>query len=269
MTGAVAAGALLAAAVLVAALPGRSRVPVSAPRPTPRRPGRRRQGRRARRARAAAVAEALTVLDSVGPALRAGLAPPTALAHLAANSPRRGGLVDDLAEAAGGSAQSGLQPARASPIGRVWSHWAQRSGAEELQLVAAAWTLADVSGVALADAVDLAARLLREARARQARLDVLLAGPRATMTLLTLLPIAGPVVGLLFGIGPLTLYAGSSLSVLAAGCGIGLMVAGRLWCQRLLRGALSAGAAAGRSRSDRCDGSEPPPNPPPEQTGSP
>lgn len=267
MTGAVAAGALLAAAVLVAALPGRSRVPVSAPRPTPP-PGRRRQGRRARRARAAAVVEALTVLDSVGPALRAGLAPPTALAHLAANSPRRGGLVDDLAEAAGATAQSGLQPARASPIGRVWSQWAQRSGAEELQLVAAAWTLADVSGVALADAVDLAARLLREARTRQARLDVLLAGPRATMTLLTLLPIAGPVVGLLFGIAPLTLYAGSSLSVLAAGCGIGL-VAGRLWCQRLLRGALSAGAAAGRSPNGRRDSSEPPPSPPPEQTGSP
>ena len=268
MTGALAAGVLLAAAVLVLALPGRSRVPVSAHRPTARPPRRRRPGRRARRAQTAAVAEALTVLDSVGPALRAGLAPPTALAHLAANRPRSGGLADDLDAAANAPAEPGLQPARASPIGRVWSHWAQRSGAEELQLVAAAWTLADVSGVALADAVDLAARLLRDARARQARLDVLLAGPRATMTLLTVLPIAGPVVGLLFGIAPLTLYAGTPLSVLATGCGIALMVAGRLWCQRLLRGALSAGAAPDRPTSGRRDGSDPPPSPPPEQPGS-
>ena len=266
MTSALMAGTLVTAAALLLALPGRSRVPMSAHRPTTRPPRRRRQGRGARRAQTAAVAEALTVLDSVGPALRAGLAPPTALAHLAASRPRPGGLADDLAAAANVPAQPRLQPARASPVGRVWSHWAQRSGAEELQLVAAAWTLADVSGVALADAVDLAARLLREARARQARLDVLLAGPRATMTMLTLLPIAGPIVGLLFGIAPHTLYAGTPISVLAAGCGVALMVAGRLWCQRLLHGALSAGTSKGRPASGRADGSEPP-SPVPEQRG--
>ncbi|MGV1010473.1 MAG: type II secretion system F family protein [Dermatophilaceae bacterium] len=246
MTAALTAAGCAAAAMLAMTWPGRS--PALGPRPTSSfgTAARPRHGRSARRARAAAVAEALTVLDSIGPALRAGLAPSTALAHLAAARQGPVGLADDLAMAAGLPGAPDRLPAGASAVGRVWLGWAQRSGAPELQLVAAAWTLADYSGVALADAVDLAARLLRESRARQSRLDVVLAGPRATMTLLTALPVAGPVVGLLFGITPFTLYAGSPLSMVAAVTGLALLVVGRLWCRRLLRGSMSAGQAPAR-----------------------
>lgn len=244
MTGAIVAAAVGTVAILV--LPWSARSPglllVRPPGTELWAAGRR--GRRARQARTEAVTEALRVLDAVAPALRAGLPASTALAHLAATSAGRGGLAADLAAAASTARGLGVRPARASPIGAVWWHAAQRSGADELQLAGAAWTLADVSGVALADAVDLAARLLRESRSRQTRLDVLLAGPRATMSLLTVLPLAGPVVGLMFGIAPLTLYAGSPLCLLSAGCGIGLLFVGRLWCRGLLRSALSAGSSA-------------------------
>ncbi len=148
-----------------------------------------------------------------------------------------------LAAAAAIPPEPGNDGSWTSPVGRVWSRLAQETGAEELRLVAAAWTLADTCGVALADAVDLAAALLRDARARQARLDVLLAGPRATMALLSALPLAGPVVGWVFGIDPVSLYAGSAAATVSAALGLGLLVVGRLWCQALVRRALSAGSA--------------------------
>ncbi len=248
MRGAVAVAALVAVAVLVAPRSTGLSGPLALHSARLELPPRRRGGRRGRRARAAAVAEALSVLDAVGPALRVGLPSATALAHLAQTSPSRGSLVHELVAVENGLGRHGVHPARASPIGQVWWSAAARSGAEELELVGAAWTLADVSGVALADAVDLAGRLLRESRSRQARLDVLLAGPRATMALLTMLPLAGPAVGLLFGIAPLRLYAGSPLSLLSAACGIALLVVGRLWCRALLRRALSAGPPSGAYR---------------------
>lgn len=198
-------------------------------------------GWRAHRVRAAAVAEALAVLDAAGPALRAGLSQRTALAHLAGSGVGFGRLAGDLASAAAVPPASGEHArARASPVGEVWAGVARRTGARELELVAAAWTLADTAGVPLADAVELGARLLRESRARRVRMDVLLAGPRSTMLLLTVLPIAGPIVGLLFGIDPVSLYAGSPLASIALCCGLGLLVLGRLWCRALLRRAEAA-----------------------------
>jgi tight adherence protein B len=130
----------------------------------------------------------------------------------------------------------------------VWLQAATAAKVDELEVVAAAWTLADTAGVALADAVELAARLLRESRTRQARLEVLLAGPRATMLLLTVLPMAGPLVGLLFGIDPLTLYGGSSLALGSLCCGLALLVLGRIWCRALLRHATSATAGRGSTQ---------------------
>lgn len=190
--------------------------------------GPRVRGRRARSRRRWAEAAVLAVLDALGAALRAGLAPDTALRHLAEVDDGAGGrLALELAEAgrAGGS---------------CWRHIARTAGAPEVLVVAQAWELSQSAGIRLADAVDLAARLMREGRARRDRREVALAGPRATIAVLTLLPLLGPGVGLAVDIDPIELYAGTGLSMVATGAGVAMLIGGRLWAAALVRRSVRA-----------------------------
>jgi tight adherence protein B len=107
----------------------------------------------------------------------------------------------------------------------------------DLAFLAAAWQLADEFGVATAPAARASAAVLRERAASDDRRTVLAAGPRASMWLLTLLPLSGPLVGLVLGL-PVTEVYGSDVSLVAAGCGLCLTALGWFWSRTVLRRAL-------------------------------
>ena len=127
---------------------------------------------------------------------------------------------------------------RAAPTSPVWGDWATRSASPELALVAAAWRLSETTGAPLASAVDRAVRGLLDARSRRSKVAVAVAGPRATVSVLTLLPLTGPLFGLACGIDPATLYLGSPIATLSVVLGIFLVWVGRVWCTRMVRRAV-------------------------------
>lgn len=98
------------------------------------------------------------------------------------------------------------------------------SGADPL-LLTRAWSLSDELGAPLADAVETCARVVRrEEEARRRRVAVV-AGPRASMWLLTALPVAGPVAALLVGVDVGAVYVESAagrVGLLAGGLLTGL-----------------------------------------------
>ncbi|GAA2741696.1 hypothetical protein GCM10009868_08710 [Terrabacter aerolatus] len=126
----------------------------------------------------------------------------------------------------------------AEPTSSVWAAWAERSATAELSLVAAAWRLSETTGAPLASAVDRAVRGLLDARSRRGKVAVAVAGPRATVTVLTLLPLTGPLFGLACGIDPASLYLASPIATACAVLGLLLVWVGRAWCTRMVRKAV-------------------------------
>lgn len=180
-------------------------------------------------------AAALALLDAAGPGLHAGLTPAAAV-RLAATSAHGLPSVElrQFVEGLEHAALMGL------PASGAWVDLAARSGSGPIAFVAGAWRLSEVTGAPLAEAVERAAEALRDARARQRRVAVAVAGPRATVFVLTALPLTGPLFGLACGLSPLELYLGSSLAAVSVGAGVILVVVGRLWCRRLVRTAVGA-----------------------------
>ncbi|GAA2018862.1 hypothetical protein GCM10009740_03500 [Terrabacter terrae] len=219
---------------------------------------------RLRRRPGVLVDDVLELLRGIGPALEAGLTPSRAI-DLAATSTlgaervaaARGAVRAARASRRSPSGRSGADgddaPAadidrlvgdlleasdRAAPTSPVWAGWAERSASADLRLVAAAWRLSETTGAPLASAVDRAARGLLDARTRRGKVAVAVAGPRATVTVLTLLPLTGPLFGLACGVDPAGLYLGSPLAAACATVGLGLVWSGRVWCARLVRRAV-------------------------------
>lgn len=178
---------------------------------------------------------ALALLDATAPALHAGM-PPAAAIRLAVES-QPGEPTEALArfvEQLDAAATAGL------PISDAWVALADRSRSRPIAFVAAAWRLSEETGAPLATAVERAATGLREARARERRVAVAVAGPRATVLVLTALPLTGPLFGLACGVTPTELYVGSPLSMTSAAAGVGLVLLGRWWCHRLISTASSS-----------------------------
>ncbi len=228
---------------------------------------------RLRRRPGALVDDVLDLLRGIGPALGAGLTPSRAIelaassllgaerVHLARRATRRrsrrtvdirswrrpwrsrGVTRDDLRTSPAADIDllvGALLEAsdRADPCSPVWAAWAERSATPELALVAAAWRLSETTGAPLASAVDRAVRGLLDARTRRGKVAVAVAGPRATVTVLTLLPLTGPLFGLACGLDPATLYLGSPIATVSVVLGVLLVWAGRFWCTRMIRRAV-------------------------------
>jgi len=197
----------------------------------------------------------VVLLDLLVPALRVGLPVGVALAHLGderttqqgavlglpgrpGRPGRRGragrGFVDD---ASGWVALTTLalrhEAAAGRPLARVWAEHAAAAGSSEGAFVARAWGLSETLGAPLAESVAEAAAAVRGRVARARRLDVVVAGPQATARVLSLLPLAGPVVAMALGISPRELYSGVGGACALAG--LLLLLAGRAWCARLMR----------------------------------
>lgn len=107
--------------------------------------------------------------------------------------------------------------------------------------LAACCDIAEASGCPLADVLTrFAAQLEAEDDADAAR-QIALAGPKATVRLLTWLPLMGLGLGAALGVDPLATLLGTPLGLAALVGGAALTVAGRVWSARLVSMAAGAG----------------------------
>jgi len=178
-----------------------------------------------RRGRAAEEAS-LDCVAALAAELRAGRAPPTALATVAEHA--AGFLQPPLAEAARTAALGGDTAAVLREAD---------SGTGELRRLAAAWQLSVSSGCSLAGVLDAVDADLRARRQLRRLLSGLLSGPRATAGLLAVLPVLGLAMGAGLGADPLHVLITTGPGQLALVAGVGLDVAGVLWTARLVRSA--------------------------------
>lgn len=178
----------------------------------------------------------LQVLDGLAAALEAGLPVPRAVTLAVSEvmsdpeQPRdrrerwRASDWDELARAAG----------QGQALAPAWQRLARRSDSLTLDAVARAWRVASVTGAPLARAIRLSAHVSRERQRLERAVHVATAGARATVTVLTLLPLAGVGLAAALGVSPLVLYS-HPVALVAAGSGALLVVVGQLWSRRLVR----------------------------------
>ena len=170
----------------------------------------------------APTANALTVDD---------VADATVLLALALQSGR--GLVQALEEVA----EVRDELAAGGAAGAVWRrHAAHRP---ELGAVAGAWALSEDLGVALAPSMTTSAQVLRARVQARRRLEASTAGARATMRMLTLLPLVGLLAGFAFGLTPWEVYGHSVVTLTCAVVGLVLTAVGWLVCRWLLARAVA------------------------------
>lgn len=171
-----------------------------------------------------------TLVEGIAPAIAAGVTPSTAVATsalLTSATVSDPDLRDDLRLLAG-------QSAAGAELAPLWARLQTRHGVAALGEVAKAWALSEQLGCAIGDALSAATAMMREQLDLQRRIAGATAGPRATMQLLTLLPVLGIGIAMVIGVPPWRLYAGRlGLTVLVLGGGF--VAAGRLLTRRMIR----------------------------------
>ncbi|MET3921941.1 hypothetical protein [Arthrobacter sp. UYEF20] len=167
---------------------------------------------------------------SDGPPRDAALAPDSLASLAAARAAARCGAPVGEAirsAAAGRRARTGPGFGKGD-AGRERANWIE---------LAACFDVAEVSGCPLADILTrFAAQLEAEEDAEAAR-QTALAGPRATVRLLSWLPVLGLGLGMLLGVDPIDILLGAPLGLAALAAGVVLTAAGRIWSARLVRSA--------------------------------
>jgi tight adherence protein B len=121
---------------------------------------------------------------------------------------------------------SARAPARAGVLPTLWVD------------LASCFAVAERTGAPLADVLARYAVQLDAALDARAARETALAGPKATVALLSWLPVAGILLGYLMGVNPLGVLFGTPAGALALSLGVGLMVTGRLWSKRLVAAAV-------------------------------
>lgn len=183
-----------------------------------------------RRAHSADLDALTTMVEGIAPAIAAGVTPATAVATsalLTSGTVSAPALRDDLQLLA-------RQAAAGAELAPLWAGLEARHGVPALGEVARAWALSEQVGCAIGDALAAATAMMREQLDLQRRIAAATAGPRATMQLLTVLPMLGVGIAMIIGVPPWRLYAGPlGLGVLVLGSGF--VVAGRLMTRRMIR----------------------------------
>jgi tight adherence protein B len=171
------------------------------------------------------------LLEAIALALEAGMAPASAL-RIAADARSGAGRPDPLAALASGMASAAADGAALGPL---WREAAGTAASAELLLLAQAWSLTEDMGAPLAQAVRTTAGMLEARVAHERRLAAAVAGAKATVSVLTVLPIGGPLLALALGIGPAELYGASRLTQGSLALGLCLTAIGRWWVRRMVR----------------------------------
>jgi tight adherence protein B len=183
------------------------------------------------RVAAISTTELLALLEAIAPGLEAGMAPAAALL-IAADSlcdPGRPDQLDALVRAMASSAADGLK------LGPLWRGASESAGPAELLLLAQAWSLTEGMGAPLAQAMRTTAGLLEARIAHERRLTAAIAGAKATVNVLTVLAVGGPLLALVLGIGPGEHYGSSQLTQGSLAAGLCLAIIGRWWVGRMVR----------------------------------
>jgi tight adherence protein B len=154
-----------------------------------------RRRRRASRERAARAAATIEVTFGLADELRAGRTPDQALVAVAAVA----GPLHDPLRAAASAAAVGADPAL------ELAATARLPGAERLGAVAVAWSVAGSAGGRVAGVLDRLGRAMDDDEDLRRELQAAMAGPRATMVLLALLPLLGLALGEGVGAHPVAL----------------------------------------------------------------
>ncbi|MFW0773166.1 type II secretion system F family protein [Paenarthrobacter nitroguajacolicus] len=128
------------------------------------------------------------------------------------------------AEAIRGTAAKAY-PRRGSPERRVWME------------LAACLDIAETSGCPLAELLTRFAAQLEAEEDSEAARQTALAGPKATVRLLSWLPVFGLGLGMALGVDPLGILLNNFLGVATFAAGLLLTVAGRVWSSRLVASA--------------------------------
>ncbi|MEE9094501.1 type II secretion system F family protein [Pseudarthrobacter phenanthrenivorans] len=103
--------------------------------------------------------------------------------------------------------------------------------------LAACFDIAEASGCPLADVLTRFAAQLEAEEDSDAARQTALAGPKATVRLLTWLPLMGLGLGAALGVDPLATLLGTPLGLAALMGGVVLTLAGRAWSARLVSAA--------------------------------
>ncbi|WP_214367434.1 type II secretion system F family protein [Pseudonocardia sp. H11422] len=189
----------------------------------------RRARRRAEQAGADAGTELADALARITDELRAGAHPAAALAGIDGDGP--------LARAALGPAAVAARLGDGVPaaLARSAGHPAV---AADVTRIAAAWALAERHGAPLADLLEGMHSDIRWRVAHSKQVRAQLAGPRATATVLIALPVLGLGLGQLIGADPLGVLRSGFLGQVLLVIGVGLVAAGVLWTEHILRSAV-------------------------------
>ena len=222
----------IAAAVLLVRRPrsSRDRLRVVAPAAagdvvaSTEQPGRWRRRRDARLREA----ETVEVVFALAAELRAGRSPGRALALVSSSSALLRAPLAEAAAAVDAGARPGEELARVATV----------PGCGGLEAVAAAWTVTESAGGAVADVVDRLGEVLETERQAKDALDAALAGPRATMLLLAALPVFGLTLGESLGAHPVGLLVHRPLGWALLVVGGILDGLGLLWTRLLVRRAM-------------------------------
>lgn len=135
-----------------------------------------------------------------------------------------------LAGSASGAGSAGGAVGRAAnrAVGREQRVWGE---------LAACFDIAEASGCPLADVLTRFAAQLEAEDDSEAARQTALAGPRATVRLLSWLPLLGLGLGMILGVDPVRILLGTPFGMAALATGSALTVAGRIWSARLVRAA--------------------------------
>lgn len=117
--------------------------------------------------------------------------------------------------------------------------------AEQLNLLAALWQIAEVTGAPMAESLMRLSAQLEALRDSERKRQVAFAGPRSTMKLVLFLPIIGCGFSLLLGFNTLEVLVATPIGWVIGALGLGLLASGQLWSTRMLNRAAQQTALPG------------------------
>ena len=176
----------------------------------------------------------VVLLEGLSAALRAGLTPAQACEQVARSAGRveTGGGGDPLE---GLADRLAAQASMGAPLEPALRAAADRLTSPALLAAAAGLAMAERHGAPVVDVLDGLVAALRDAARSAAAVEVALAAPRATATLLGALPLAGIALGELVGVDPVAVLVGAPLGRVALVLGLAATWIGRIWMRRLVR----------------------------------